>query len=473
MRFGLTLGALLALSGCLAAPGTLEGPGALQGPGALAFDVTKANSPLDALAFAAADVLPVTAASPLPPQRSNAEMAADFLDLEFQMESGRRLPRLTRFEGPVTVGFDGPVPAMARADLMALIARIRSEAGVDLSLVAPGQTPNITIAFSTHAELRKVVPSAACFVVPGVASLADYRARTGGAEADWSRMTARRRALVLIPADTSPQEIRDCLHEEVAQALGPLNDLYRLPDSVFNDDNFQSVLTGFDMLMLRVHYAPDLASGMSETEVAARLPGLLAQMNPDGASGPPPVPRGTPRAWTSQIAAALGPAGGDRALRLAAARRALAMAQAEGWQDSRLGLAWFALGRAELPLDPGAAHSAYAKAHAVYARLPDGGIHAAHVAMQLAALDLGSGHLDAALDWVRSAGPALPLAQNPALDATLHLIEAEIDALQGRGAKAAALRLDTEAAARYGFGAGRVEARAAEIARLAVQGQQG
>jgi len=34
----------------------------------------------------------------------------------------------------------------------------------------------------------------------------------------------------------SPQEVRDCLHEELAQALGPLNDLYRLPDSVFNDD---------------------------------------------------------------------------------------------------------------------------------------------------------------------------------------------------------------------------------------------
>ena len=261
-------------------------------------------------------------------------------------------------------------------------------------------------------------------------------------------------------------------HEEVAQALGPLNDLYRLPDSVFNDDNFQSVLTGFDMLMLRVHYAPELASGMSEAEVAARLPAIFARLNPAGATGPAPIPRETPRGWLAQIASALGPADGDTSARLRAARWALATAQAQGWQDSRLGLAWFALGRAEVPLDPRAALSAYTQAHAIYARLPDGGIHAAHVAMQLAALELSLGDLDRAMAWVQSAGPALDVAQNPALSATLHLIEAEIDALQGRGAQAQALRLDSAADARYGFGADRLDAHAAEIVRLGVKGQQ-
>ena len=35
--------------------------------------------------------------------RSNAEIAQDFIDLEFRMESGRPLPVFTRFGGPVTV----------------------------------------------------------------------------------------------------------------------------------------------------------------------------------------------------------------------------------------------------------------------------------------------------------------------------------------------------------------------------------
>ena len=81
--------------------------------------------------------------------------------------------------------------------------------------------------------------------------------------------------------------MRDCLHEELAQALGPLNDLYRLSDSVFNDDNMHTVLTGFDMLILRVFYSPALRSGMTRAEVAARLPAILAQLNPAGQSRVP------------------------------------------------------------------------------------------------------------------------------------------------------------------------------------------
>jgi len=40
---------------------------------------------------------------PAPPVQSNGNIAADFLDLHFQLESGRTLPVLTRFEAPITV----------------------------------------------------------------------------------------------------------------------------------------------------------------------------------------------------------------------------------------------------------------------------------------------------------------------------------------------------------------------------------
>ena len=87
---------------------------------------------------------------------------------------------------------------------------------------------------------------------------------------------------LFIPSDASPQEIRDCLHEEFAQGLGPLNDLYRLPNSVFNDDNIHTILTDFDMMVLRATYAPELRSGMTRAEVAARLPAILRRINPAG-----------------------------------------------------------------------------------------------------------------------------------------------------------------------------------------------
>ncbi|MEC7964309.1 MAG: ATP-dependent transcriptional regulator, partial [Pseudomonadota bacterium] len=41
------------------------------------------------------------------PQVSNTDLARDILDLAFQLESGRQLPRFTRFEGPITLRLTG------------------------------------------------------------------------------------------------------------------------------------------------------------------------------------------------------------------------------------------------------------------------------------------------------------------------------------------------------------------------------
>ena len=65
------------------------------------------------------ETLPATEARR--PSRSNAAIARDILALEFQMESGRDLPVLTRFEGPITVALTGDVPATAPLELARVI----------------------------------------------------------------------------------------------------------------------------------------------------------------------------------------------------------------------------------------------------------------------------------------------------------------------------------------------------------------
>jgi hypothetical protein len=100
-----------------------------------------------------------------PPQRSTAEMAQDFMDLSFRMESGRALPVFTRFEGPVRVGLTGRVPPSAAADLSRVLARLRSEAGVPVTQSGTGPA-QITIEFMPRATLAGLVPEAACFVAP-------------------------------------------------------------------------------------------------------------------------------------------------------------------------------------------------------------------------------------------------------------------------------------------------------------------
>ena len=58
-----------------------------------------------------------TTARPQPSRRSNPQLARDFLDLTFELENGRAVPRLTRFEGDVPVALRGSVTPVLRKDL--------------------------------------------------------------------------------------------------------------------------------------------------------------------------------------------------------------------------------------------------------------------------------------------------------------------------------------------------------------------
>ena len=402
------------------------------------------------------------------PAQPNGQLARDFMALTFQLETGRQLDTFTRFEGPIRVAVEvvgGTVPPTLGPDLDDLLARLRDEAGIDIARAGPDTPASLVVTALPRALLQRHVPGAACFVVPRVSGWKDYLARRSGAATDWTTLTTRTRASVFLPTDVSPQEIRDCLHEEVAQALGPLNDLYRLPWSVFNDDNLHVVLTPYDMTLLRATYDPALASGMGRADVAARLPGVLARLNPagrtaDGAA----VPEATAD-WTRALQAALSP-GGTPASRLAQAQTAVTLSRAAGWTDARDAISQLALGRAAMPLDAGTAIAALVEAGRIYRRLNGEGLQTAQVAMQLAAFALGAGDPEAALMILGRAVPAAEGAQNADLLATLLLLRAE--ALEQTGSPEAAARDRRRGLSwgRYAWGDGVLALRAAEVASL-------
>ncbi|MDW3221657.1 MAG: DUF2927 domain-containing protein [Paracoccaceae bacterium] len=399
------------------------------------------------------------------PAIANADLTRDFIELSFQLESGRALPVLTRFETPISLRVTGSPPPSLSADLTALLGRLRDEAGISIKTTTSADA-NITIQSVSRADIRRVLPQAACFVAPNVSSLSEYRSARRSPRTNWTTLQTRKKLAIFIPNDVSPQEVRDCLHEEVAQALGPLNDLYRLPNSVFNDDNVHTVLTNFDMLILRATYAPDLKSGMTREEVAARLPALFARLNPRGQTGATPAPSPTPQAWSAAIQAALGP-GTSRSTRRKAADNALAIAKAQGWTDNRRGFAHYAKARVLQASDPGAAKQEYILADRFYAQSPDTRLHRAYVATQLAAYEIADGNAARAQQIV---GPYIEVArksQNAALLATLQLLQAEALALGGQETQARSVRLDSLGWARYGFGADwAVRAKQREISAL-------
>lgn len=382
--------------------------------------------------------------------RPNSEIALDFIDLAFRMESGRPLPVLTRFEEPITVRVVGDISQTTLDDLTALLKRLRTEARIDINFTTDAEA-NIVIEAIPSRALQRAAPNAACFVVPRVQGWTELRSARNSATLDWATLRQREKAAIFVPSDVTPQEIRDCLHEELAQALGPLNDLYRLPDSVFNDDNIHAVLTGFDMLILRAYYAPELRSGMTEQQVAERLPRILARMNRAGERKGGQIPSSTSREWMDVITTALG-SGASEMRRRQAAARAVSIGQSLGWTGPREGFANYVFGRLQIGNDATLALGAFNAAGRAYGQSPVTNIHSAHIAVQLAAFTLISRNAEATLDIV---DPAIDIArqhENAALMSLLMMFKAEALDLQGDTDAGTAVRLDSLGWALYGFG---------------------
>ncbi|MDA7428892.1 DUF2927 domain-containing protein [Primorskyibacter aestuariivivens] len=431
--------------------------------------VTPADTPTRAASFSASDLPAMKTFAvprPAPALRSNSDIARDFLDLSFKLESGRALPSFSRFEGPITVRVTGDAPAALDSDLRRLLHRFRTEAQIPIAQAEGGKSANILIHAVSRKAIHKALPQAACFVVPNVTSLSDYKRLRRTQALNWARITERETISIFIPNDSSPQEMRDCLHEELAQSLGPLNDLYRLSDSVFNDDNVHTVLTGFDMLVLRATYDPALRSGMTRAEVAARLPGILSRINPRGDTLAPNRAARTPRVWIDAIETALGP-GTKPAARRKAATEALQVASAMGWQDHRRAFSHYAMGRLILLSNPQRAKAEFAAARVYYSNTRNSNLHLAYVASQLAAYELTQDRPELALSLVNPHIDTAAQHENAALLATLMMIKAEALDLMGRVLEAREVRMDSLGWARYGFGPDwAVRAKLREIAAL-------
>lgn len=401
---------------------------------------------------------------PFPPQRSNAQIAEDIIALGFRLESGREIPRFSRFEGPVGLRLTGAVPPLGAIEADRLIARLRDEARIDIHR---GEADNqIIVEFVPRADMRRMVPEAACFILPNVASWDEFRANPRGQHLDWTQVVQREKVLVVAPSDSTVQEMRDCLHEEVAQALGPLNDLFRIGESVWNDDNFQTALTGYDMLVVRVWNDPALHLGMSPDEVAERLPAILARLNPRGARrGPPLDPTPTPRAWTEAVEGALGAPERRRAFALS--QEALGVATRQGWEDERMAFSLFLAARFAPDSEGRRALEALTQAAQIYNRRPGGQVPRAHVEMHLAAQALASQQYDLVLALTQNAMPQAERTENGVLLSTLMLLRAQALERMGRTAEADRLRREAVPYAIFGFGSiEAAEDRREEIAAL-------
>lgn len=403
--------------------------------------------------------------------RSNIQMAADFLDLTFALESGGALPGLLRYETPVRVYLTPGPLSDYRADLQNVLARLRSEAGIDIAPVSQAAAANIVIEGVTFRELQRAAPGAACIVKPGETAWASFRRKAPRNQLRWSEQQTLGRSAIFIASDMPPQDIRSCLNEEIAQALGPVNDLYRLPSSVFNDDNTHVILTPFDMLVLRALYSPELRSGMPRQAVAARLPALFDRLNPQGRGRGSLVSAPEDPGWNADIAGALTRLSNDGA-RLRSATRAIQRAQAMQPADHRLAVALTSRARLIRESSPEAARADFLTAFDILRRtLGENDLRTGQAALHVALGALQRGDLNAALDLADRYIPVATQWQDAILLSSLHGVRSRVLSSLGQEAAAQEARLRYLQWARYAYGdsSGQRRRAQARIERAATQ----
>lgn len=86
------------------------------------------------------------------------------------------------------------------------------------------------------------------------------------------------RAVAVIRAELPPLLRQSCIHEELAQAMGLVNDSPDARPSIFNDDEEFALLTRHDELLLRMLYDPRLRPGMTEDEALPILHRIAAEL---------------------------------------------------------------------------------------------------------------------------------------------------------------------------------------------------
>lgn len=262
--------ALLALAFAVAAPAGAAGQGPYQ-PGAQPL------APALGLALPAGDT-----------RYSNESLADLFVTLTHELEWGARRRHLIRYEGPISVGITGPGAERYLGFLDRYLAELRIRAGVPIARgTAP---PNLLISFVSGEEFRARVPRHYCVVAPGSPNWDRFsRSPRRYGTRPFESMETVGSMTVFIPDSAEPYLVRACMIEEIAQALGPANDLYALGPSIFNDDAAHVWPTRLDYLMLSVLYSPELRTGLNRRETRARALAVLDRLNPKG-RGAPPLP---------------------------------------------------------------------------------------------------------------------------------------------------------------------------------------
>jgi len=215
----------------------------------------------------------------------NASLAQLFVSLSHDMEWGARRRHLVRFEMPVSVGLEGAGATRYFAFVDGFLSQIAEKSGVDIARRDPS---NLHVRLVNGRQFERLLATAVCVVAQDNVGWEEFSDDPGGRGAEALVAAERLEDMTIFIPDTAPPfQVRNCLLEEIPQALGLANDLFGLGSSIFNDDAAHLWPTKLDYLMLRVLYDPIMRTGLDRRQTEARAREILDRINPSGIGAPP------------------------------------------------------------------------------------------------------------------------------------------------------------------------------------------
>ncbi|MCY1125556.1 DUF2927 domain-containing protein [Frigidibacter sp. RF13] len=214
----------------------------------------------------------------------------EFSEIGGRLVASNRENRLHRWAQPIrlAVEFGASVPLdQRRADrsvIQSYIARLSRLSGLPIRLVA--DRPNFLVLIENPAErrsldarIRAFRPDTSEAAIRSVVAMAPATyctafSYTAGGSGRYDR------ALAVIRGELPDLMRQACIEEEIAQALGLVNDSSRARPSIFNDNQEFGTLTRQDELMIRLLYDPRLRPGMALAEARPIIDTIAAELVP-------------------------------------------------------------------------------------------------------------------------------------------------------------------------------------------------
>jgi hypothetical protein len=207
---------------------------------------------------------------------SNEEILDGFFKIAFgaELQLGRRVERVRKFDGPVRVFVVDHGAPDRRAEIAGIVADIRARVDhLDLAMTDDRHAANFVV---TLVQKRDFLPTIRSLYgsdkAKQIQQSLNPQCLSGIGKDQRYRI---RRAEVILPIDAGEFTFYDCAYEELLQALGAINDDRSVPWTMFNDDVQMGFFDVYDQYLLNILYDPRVRPGMTKDEVNKLLRDIL------------------------------------------------------------------------------------------------------------------------------------------------------------------------------------------------------